>query len=967
MKLCIQGLTRSVLLLVVVAVSACGGGTEPSASPVVPSLKANVPSPAKKASTVTGGNAIAIHMYQALYGMAPSNALLLDYASQANNDASLFAKTLADRFTTTSHADLAKLVLDNLGVTPTTVPAINAKGESEYALLLDAVKQIFGAFPTMRGQVILNMTDLLTGLESDSTYGAAALGYNNQTVANFGHSTDPAHTVAAAVAPSLVVLTIQTTVPPNTPPGDAIWMRTGMTFAVSQQDVAMNKVSSAGNVWQASVLAPEGTILRYFFRRNADFNKKETAPLRSLGGVFHQALVRKNATVKDAVGQWEDFPLASGAIGTLTGIVKSSSGEPLIGIRVGAGPHEATTRWDGTYRILGVPSETREITFRADNGEYVSARASVTVSPGATASANMTMAAAAMANVTFLVTIPEGTPAGAVPRIYGDMFRLGMVQIEQSSSVDFVRMRDMTFVSGATWSYTTSLGVGTCANYTYTLGYNSVNNERDSSSNAIMRSLCVTGDMTVKDTVLSWKAPWHVPVALTVTSPTGSADTLYVEISTAAVSGNYVTTKMWSTGAGTARYVIYSEPNTDVKYRYVRNADAGPGVEIVPPADQDPPLFRIVNSGATGTITNDSIHAWRFQMLETPLTTVSTGLTEAVPSRAAGSFQTGVEFIDYWRGFWGPLVRPSVARLKSKNVQWVQIASVWEITNMDNPVAEQGGNSFATEDLLDHIREIKTQGLKVALRAFPYAGGAEAAAFSVPHDNAWYDLFFDATMASYMYHAKIAQQEGVDLLMLANYNWVDDGGPTASATRAHINTRWKGVIAAVRTIAPSVKLTTDNYTDAPEYDWYGDLDYLGAKWWEPLATTDKAPVAEMYATATNTLTTRFKPISERFGNKPFIFSEVAYYSANTSAMQHYQVFSPEISDFTAAVAASTSDYDEQARAYQATLMAFANTPWVQGCYSFGYAYFDFDSKGYSIRGKTAEEIMSQIYRQLNGP
>ena len=159
MKFCIQGLTRSVLLLVVVAVSACGGGTEPSASPVVPSLKANVPSPAKKASTVTGGNAIAIHMYQALYGMAPSNALLLDYASQANNDASLFAKTLADRFTTTSHADLAKLVLDNLGVTPTTVPAINAKGESEYALLADAVKQLFAAYPTMRGQVILNMTN----------------------------------------------------------------------------------------------------------------------------------------------------------------------------------------------------------------------------------------------------------------------------------------------------------------------------------------------------------------------------------------------------------------------------------------------------------------------------------------------------------------------------------------------------------------------------------------------------------------------------------------------------------------------------------------------------------------------------------------------------------------------------------------------------------------------------------------
>ena len=193
MKLCIQGLTRSVLLLVVVAVSACGGGTEPSASPVVPSLKASVPSPAKKASTVTGGNAVAIHMYQALYGMAPSNALLLDYASQANNDASLFAKNLADRFTTTSHADLAKLVLDNLGVTPTTVAAINAKGESEYALLLDAVKQIFGAFPTMRGQVILNMTNLLAALESDITYGKAAGVYNGQAKANLAYSSNTAN------------------------------------------------------------------------------------------------------------------------------------------------------------------------------------------------------------------------------------------------------------------------------------------------------------------------------------------------------------------------------------------------------------------------------------------------------------------------------------------------------------------------------------------------------------------------------------------------------------------------------------------------------------------------------------------------------------------------------------------------------------------------------------------------------
>ena len=186
------------ILLSSLLLVACGGGNEPITSPPTPSIQASVASPVKKATTVTGGNAVVIHMYQALYGMAPSNALLVDYAFQANNDASTFAKNLTDRFATTSHADLAKLVLDNLGVTPTSVPAMNAKSESEYSLLLDAVKQLFGAYPTMRGQIILNMTNLLTGLESDTTYGKSALVYNNQTSGNFDYASK-----ATSVTPRL--------------------------------------------------------------------------------------------------------------------------------------------------------------------------------------------------------------------------------------------------------------------------------------------------------------------------------------------------------------------------------------------------------------------------------------------------------------------------------------------------------------------------------------------------------------------------------------------------------------------------------------------------------------------------------------------------------------------------------------------------------------------------------------------
>lgn len=183
------GISAAVLALV-----ACGGGDpQDLASPV------GAPHAVVKAGKPTGAAAVAVHLYQALFGKAPGYALMTDYTVQATADAAAFASSLASAFASTSHADLAKLVLDNLGVTATTVPAVNSKGQSEYTLLLDAVQQIFAAFPTMRGQVILNMTNLLEGLEADATYGAAAAVYNTQAAANQTYATNPANTSAAAV------------------------------------------------------------------------------------------------------------------------------------------------------------------------------------------------------------------------------------------------------------------------------------------------------------------------------------------------------------------------------------------------------------------------------------------------------------------------------------------------------------------------------------------------------------------------------------------------------------------------------------------------------------------------------------------------------------------------------------------------------------------------------------------------
>jgi len=171
--------------------TACGGSD--SGGPAAVQL--NSPRAAANAAAVSGSSGVIVHMYQALYGQAPSYSLLNAYSALATSDASAFAKNLTNNFAGTSSATLAKRVLDNLGVTASSVTALNAKGQSEYGLLLDALTQMFDAYGVdARGQIILNATNLLAALESDATYGAAAASYNTQASTNLDYSANPANT-----------------------------------------------------------------------------------------------------------------------------------------------------------------------------------------------------------------------------------------------------------------------------------------------------------------------------------------------------------------------------------------------------------------------------------------------------------------------------------------------------------------------------------------------------------------------------------------------------------------------------------------------------------------------------------------------------------------------------------------------------------------------------------------------------
>ncbi|MGE4239899.1 beta strand repeat-containing protein [Ramlibacter sp.] len=160
---------------------------------------------------IFGAPATAIQLYQAFFGAAPSNPLFTNYVGVIGASSPIaFALTLGNQFATVSDADLASRVLTNLGITSTTVPA------ASYTALLSALTQAFAAFPTQRGIVVTNLTNILTGLESDVTFGSVSQVFNQSVTASYVYASNSQNTQTTTLG------AITTTTPLSVNAGDVV-------------------------------------------------------------------------------------------------------------------------------------------------------------------------------------------------------------------------------------------------------------------------------------------------------------------------------------------------------------------------------------------------------------------------------------------------------------------------------------------------------------------------------------------------------------------------------------------------------------------------------------------------------------------------------------------------------------------------------------------------------------------------
>ncbi len=147
-------------------------------------------------ASIFGNPAAVVQLNQALFGIAPGNGKYTNQLDQANAIGAVpFARQLGQTVAATNEA-LAATVLANVGI-------VNAT-------LQTALVQAFAAFPNDRGVVVLNLTNILTTLEGNAVYGAAAAQFNAQVATDFQYSTNPVNTQDSPVNAGTTTLTANT-------------------------------------------------------------------------------------------------------------------------------------------------------------------------------------------------------------------------------------------------------------------------------------------------------------------------------------------------------------------------------------------------------------------------------------------------------------------------------------------------------------------------------------------------------------------------------------------------------------------------------------------------------------------------------------------------------------------------------------------------------------------------------------
>lgn len=344
----------------------------------------------------------------------------------------------------------------------------------------------------------------------------------------------------------------------------------------------------------------------------------------------------------------------------------------------------------------------------------------------------------------------------------------------------------------------------------------------------------------------------------------------------------------------------------------------------------------------------------------------------------ASDFQKGMAFGAWRAGHYDTIgAELSLENLLPTGVNWIQLVVVGKQSSLGSTSIDRTSELTNTdEDLAHAIRMAHSRGLRVMLKPgvglpddSPNWHGQIGTSFTTEEQwRAWfqaYEEFID-------HYAELAERNGVELFSV---------GVELNST-THRKDDWLRIIGSVRQRYDG-PLTYGSLfygpygranpppdvcvcplfpaSDVTKIEWWDALDYVGVQVWPGLTTKNDPTVEELkQAWVGKGLAAQFEEVSRRF-NKPVIFTEIGYRSADGTGK------GPGVWKTKSPV-----DLQEQADLYQAVFEVFWGKPWLAGIYWWQWHVVpDFpagtaggpNDDGGSPYGKPAEQVLARYYQQ----
>lgn len=678
---------------------------------------------------------------------------------------------------------------------------------------------------------------------------------------------------------------------------------------------------------------------------------------------YRMLLVSGPGEVSDVVSSWEGQPF-SGETGRAQGqILDAASGVPVADVMVTLGGQQSFTDSLGNFAVDNLVPGTHNMAIYSVDGSFQPFQQGVTIASGAVTPIGVGLEPSKNVRVTFDVSVPASTVAGAPLRLAGNLTQLGNTFSDLTGGVNTLASRMPVVVPAGDqrYSVTLDLPAGTYVQYKYTLGDGLWNSEHKGDGGFLLRELIVPErDTVIQDTVATWASGQGAPILFEVQGPSNTPAGDYVSIQFNPF-GWTEAVPMWALGNNRWVYKLFGPLNTlgNFGYRYCRNNQCGSADDAATAG------YAVPGRHVTVTITpqdlRDTVDAWQWL----PGAQQPGVIAAPVTARAAG-FLAGVELQKYYDPSFRELDTAAFQNIQSLSANWVVLDPTWTVaSNSPLVFAPTPPSDPLWSDAAASIRQAR--GLQLNVAVFPrvdFAAPDLDWSKSTPVDSgSWLDRY----RAFALYHADLAAQNDAQALIL--------GGevPPALFDAPEAEERFRGLVGEVRQHFGGVILWAQPYagTMAPIPPFLDSVDGVYLLWSAPLAQGGGSTVEEMQNEAGRLLDADILPFIVSVQKAVII--GIAYPSANGAAEgcipdANGGCLDPALLSRPLPDAPSVGVNElGQADLYQAVLAAINDRNWISGVTSRGYyPPAELQDKSESVHGKLTANYLWYWYPRLLG-